>query len=73
MVPLSEAVASKVPVLLTLIQERGERCATTTLTASSFVASNRRTSPVVGLMWVEDGGAWDGVTKLEGRVFWGSG
>ncbi len=57
MVPLSEAVARRVPVLLREMQERGERCASATLMASSFRASKSRTSPDVGGMWVEVGGA----------------
>lgn len=48
MVPLSEAVARRVPALLTTIHERGERWASTTFIASSFRASKRRTSPLVG-------------------------
>ena len=56
MVPLSEAVARRVPALLTTMQERGERCASTTFIASSFSASNRRTSPLVGGMCVAPGG-----------------
>lgn len=48
MVPLSEAVARRVPVLLRLIHDRGERWASATLMASSLSASKMRTSPVVG-------------------------
>ena len=73
MVPLSEAVARRVPVLLRVMWERGERWAVTTLTASSLEASKRRTSPLVGGTWVLLGGAWDGGAKLDGKVFWGSG
>lgn len=73
MVPLSEAVARRVPLLLRVMQERGERWASTTLIASSLRASKRSTSPVVGGMWVAPGGAWDGGAKEEGRAFWGSG
>ena len=58
--PLSEAVARRVPVLLMVMWERGERCATTTLTASSLEVSKRSTSPVVGGMWVPEGGACEG-------------
>ena len=57
MVPLSEAVARRVPALLRVMQERGERCASTTLIASSLRASNMRTAPLVGGMWVPPGGA----------------
>ena len=57
MVPLSEAVARRVPVLLRVTQESGERWASTTLIASSLTASKRRTSPLVGGMWLAPGGA----------------
>ena len=57
MVPLSEAVARRVAALLMVMQERGERCASTTLIASSFRASKRSTSPVVGGICVVPGGA----------------
>ena len=50
MVPLSEAVARRVPVLLMVMQERGERCASTTFMASSFCASKISTAPLVGAM-----------------------
>lgn len=76
MVPLSEAVARRVPVLLTAMQERGERCASTTLMASSFNASKRRTSPLVGGMCVAPrgpGGVCDGGAKEEGMAFCGRG
>ena len=48
MVPFSDAVASNVPVLLIVIHERGLLCAVTTLTDSSFAASTKSTSPLVG-------------------------
>ena len=57
MVPLSDAVASKVPVSLTAIQDRGDRCASTTLIASNLRVSKRRTSPEVGGICVLPGGA----------------
>ncbi len=57
MVPLSEAVARRVPSLLSAMQDRGERWASTTLIASSLTASKRRTSPLVGGMWLAPGGA----------------
>jgi hypothetical protein len=72
MVPLSEAVARRVPVLLRVMCESGERWAVTTLTASSFEASKRRTSPLVGGMCVL-GGTCGGSPKVVGTVFWGSG
>ena len=50
MVPLSEAVARRVPALLRVMQESGERCASTTFMASSFRASKIRTAPLVGGM-----------------------
>lgn len=68
-VPLSDAVARRVPALLTTIQERGERCASTTLIASSFRASNRRTSPVVGGICVIPGGAWEGGANEDEMAF----
>jgi hypothetical protein len=69
MVPLSEAVARRVPVLLRVMQESGERWASTTLMASSLRASKRRTAPLVGGMWDVLGGAWDGGAKEEGAAF----
>ena len=47
-VPFSEAVARRVPVLLIVMQDRGVLCAVTTFTASSLEALNRSTSPLVG-------------------------
>lgn len=73
MVPLSEAVARRVPALLRVMQERGERCASITLMASFLSASKIRTEPVVGGMCVFPGGAWDGGAKEEGAAFWGRG
>ena len=72
-VPFSDAVARRVPVLLTTMQERGERCASTTLIASSLSASNRSTSPVVGGICEIPGGAWAGVANEDEIAFWGSG
>ena len=57
MVPLSDAVARMVPSLLSTIHDNGDRCASTTLIASSLTVSNSRTSPVVGTMCVLLGGA----------------
>lgn len=71
--PLSEAVARRVPSLLRAIQDRGERWASTTLMASSFTASKRRTSPLVGAMCVAPGGAWDGRDIDGGGSFCGRG
>lgn len=71
-VPLSEAVARRVPALLTVTQESGERCASTTLMASSFSVSKRRTSPLVGGMWLAldgPGGECEGGAKEEGIAF----
>lgn len=50
MVPFSDAVASRVPSLFSAMQDSGELCASITLTASIFVASYIRTSPLVGAM-----------------------
>lgn len=47
-VPLSEAVARSVPSLLSVIHANGDRCASTTLIASSFKVSKIKTSPLVG-------------------------
>jgi hypothetical protein len=47
-VPVSEAVASRVPSLFRAIQDNGARCASTTFKASNFKVSNIKTSPVVG-------------------------
>ena len=59
MVPLSEAVARSVPASLTVMHDSGDRCASTTLIASSLMVSKRRTSPLVGAMSVVHGGACD--------------
>lgn len=56
-VPLSEAVARRVPASFTVMNDKGERCASTTFMASSLTVSNRRTSPLVGAMCVAPGGA----------------
>ena len=69
MVPLSDAVARSVPALLRAMQERGERCASITFMASSFRASKRRTSPLVGAICDAPGGVWDGGAKEEGAAF----
>lgn len=73
MVPLSEAVARSVPASLTVIHDNGDRCASTTLIASSLIVSKRRTSPLVGAMCIVPGGAWDGGANEEGAAFWGRG
>lgn len=69
MVPLSEAVARRVPASLMVIQDRGERWASTTLMASFFMVSKMRTSPLVGAMCVLPGGACEGGAKEEGAAF----
>ena len=69
MVPLSEAVARRVPALLTVMHDNGERCASTTFIASSLSVSKMRTSPLVGAICVAPGGAWDGGAKEEGAAF----
>ena len=56
-VPLSEAVARSVPSPLSVMHANGDRCASTTLIASSFKVSKIRTSPLVGVTWVVPGGA----------------
>jgi hypothetical protein len=48
MVPFSEAVASKLPSLFSAMHDKGELCASITFTASNFVASYIRTSPLEG-------------------------
>lgn len=65
-VPLSEAVASKVPSLFSAMSAKGERWASMTLIASSLTASKIRTSPVVGETWVVPGGACAGVFAAAG-------
>jgi hypothetical protein len=50
MVPFSEAVANRVPSLLSAMQDRGELCASITFTASILVASYIKISPLVGAM-----------------------
>ncbi len=57
MVPLSEAVARRVPASLTVMHDSGDRCASTTFIASSLRVSKRRTSPLVGAICVPPGGA----------------
>ena len=73
MVPLSDAVASKVPASLTVMHERGDRCASTTLIASSLRASKIKTSPLVGAICAPPGGACEGGANDEGAAFWGNG
>ena len=75
MVPLSEAVARRVPASLRQMQDRGDRWASATLMASSLRASKMSTSPDVGEMWFDVGGAWDAwvVVRLVGGDFWGRG
>jgi hypothetical protein len=57
MVPLSEDVASSVPSLFNVINESGDRWASTTFIASNLIVSNMSTSPLVGDMWLFPGGA----------------
>lgn len=73
MVPLSEAVAKSVPSLFRVIHDNGDRCASTTLMASSFNVSKIRTSPVVGAICVLPGGVCAGGANEEGGAFCGSG
>ena len=73
MVPLSEAVARRVPASLTVMHDRGDRCASTTLMASSFMVSKMRTSPLVGAMCVVPGGACEGGANEDGAAFCGRG
>jgi hypothetical protein len=69
-VPVSEAVASRVPSLFRAMQDSGARCASTTFRASSFSASKIKTSPVVGGTKVEGGGACDGrLSAVSSRGF----
>lgn len=72
-VPLSEAVARRVPSLFKVTDERGDLWASTTLIASSFSVSNIRASPVVGDTWVVPGGVWAGGAKDEGGALCGRG
>ena len=69
MVPLSEAVASRVPASLMAMHDKGDRWASTTLIASSLSASKMRTSPLVGAICVAPGGACDGGAKEDGAAF----
>lgn len=69
MVPLSDAVARILPSLFRTMQDKGDLCASTTLIASSLMASNNRTSPVVGTICVLLGGACDGGAKAEAAAF----
>ena len=73
MVPFSDAVARRVPVLLMVMQERGVLWAVTTFTASSLAALKSRTSPLVGGMCVPPGGACAGCGTVEGGAFCGNG
>ena len=72
-VPVSEAVASKVPSLLRAMHDSGARCASTTLSASSLIASNMRTSPDVGATYVDSGGACDGRLSPVSSLGFGNG
>ena len=73
MVPFSDAVANSVPSLFSAIQERGELCASITFTASIFVASYMRTSPLVGAIWSDFGGACEGGWNVVGAALVGRG
>jgi hypothetical protein len=73
MVPFSDAVANRVPSLFSAMQDKGELCASITLTASILVASYIRTSPLVGAMWSDLGGACDGGWKVAGAALVGRG
>ena len=55
-VPLSDAVASIVPVELMERNEMGDLCAWMTLTTVSFGVENKTTSPVCGVVLDEE--AW---------------
>lgn len=59
-VPVSEAVAKRVPSLLRAMQDSGERWASMTLTAFKVIVSKIKTSPEVGGTYVERGGACAG-------------
>lgn len=72
-VPLSEAVANRVPSVFIARHDNGDLWASTTLIASSFSVSKIRTSPLVGEMWVLLGGACEGGVKDEGGAFCGRG
>lgn len=72
-VPVSLAVASIVPSLLRHMQHKGERWASITLTAFSVRVSNTKTSPDVGTMYVDCGGACDGRLASESSRGLGSG
>ena len=69
MVPLSDAVAIRVPSLLRVMHASGDRCASMTLMASNFTVSKMRTSPVVGVTCVFVGGACAGGLNEEGAAF----
>lgn len=73
MVPFSDAVANRVPSLFNAMHDNGELCASMTLTASILVASYMRTSPLVGAIWSDLGGACDGGWKVAGAALVGSG
>lgn len=69
-VPVSEAVARRVPSLFNAMQDSGARCAPTTLMAFSDNVSKMRTSPEVGATYVGPGGAWDGrLSAVSSRGF----
>lgn len=72
-VPVSLAVASKVPSLFRHMEQSGERCASMTFTALSVNVSKTSTSPVVGGTYVDCGGAWDGLRASESSRGLGSG
>lgn len=64
-VPVSLAVASKVPSLLRHMLDNGETWASMRLTTLSVRVSNMMTSPDVGATWVDCGGACDGLLESE--------
>lgn len=67
--PLSEAVARRVPSLFKAMQQSGDLCASMTLMASSLTVSKIKTSPLVGDTCVDRGGECDGGLRDEGGAF----
>jgi len=72
-VPLSEAVASRVPSLFNATQDRGARWASTTLTGCIVIASKITTEPLVTARCGAVGGTCDGGVIADGADLCGRG
>jgi hypothetical protein len=73
MVPVSDAVARRVPSLLRAMQESGARCASTTFMFLRDKVSNISISPDIGGTNLDIGGAWAGRLSPGSSLAFGKG